>query len=631
VKKAEATILIRDMEIVNNARIVVNKTSPTIYDQTFYARTFPNADNFFLSSNITDENGVVQGVNTRAEIAQSLYDALNTDIFFSQNYNISIDVDNVTVRIRAKQTGSKFNLNTDNVFIRDENNVDTTDYFTFTTISEGVDQFDGQTVSQYNIYAELFVNTDVELQYKLNGIDNKYERVSELIIPFNKDNNHVFNFSDILSSYVNTPQPFYGFSGFTVLPDMMRPFFLKFGELYPIVSNSNTLKKRFKQQTAKKWFINSAKSYYDDNDMQEYEGIPISYLNPEFTVSNGTSTITVNDIIDDQFSGLTTGIQYELYNNDTDTITHPFQSSNTFTGVSDAFYEIRISGVTSGITYVLKRNYLRIFSNRFFTENPPSIPIYNAKYLTNSPVNKRIQRNQNEYLYFFIKKDFGFPLSVVGDIYFYDGTSSTGQTLFNITTNTRNAGGVFVLNLSYDKLGLENYEISGSTSRKIKYIDVAVQYEYSGQTLNLTQNKRYSFEINEQERKFGVIFQNKLGGYDTFDFIGIVEETVDRSNSEYTIPQRFNASASYQQGFKAKSVYDVQAVQRITCNTGWMDAAHYEWIKELIASNNIYSYTQDNQRYLKIVDYQYTKSSQEDLFFAEFTFEYTLYDNNIKV
>jgi hypothetical protein len=310
---------------------------------------------------------------------------------------------------------------------------------------------------------------------------------------------------------------------------MMRPYYVKFGEMYPIVSNSNTIKKRYKVQSDVKWTINSALGYFDTNTMTEHIG-----------------------------------------------------------------------------------------SNR--------------KFLTSSPNPKQIQRNQNEYLYFIIENNYAYNTALFGDIYFYDGTLINDYKFFDVKTSGDTTGGVLMLNLSYDKLGLESIEYSGSTVRKIKYVDVHVDYNPSGTTwTGFTETKRYSFNINEQPRKFGVLFQNKLGVYDTFDFIGVKETVLDRTYGEFTVNIQPNYLGAYLQGFKNKSVYNTMVTKRITANTGYINQDHLHWLQELLMSNNIYDYSEDNQHYLKIIDHKYMESSQDDIFDMEITFEYTIYENNVGV
>jgi hypothetical protein len=525
-QRAQVYFTVDDVRIEDGFRIVFNLNKPNIYNQTFFARTFPNRNNFFLASDITDRNNVVQGQNDRAEIVQSIAEVFGKDITISQNYEIAIS--GSSVFLTARQTGSKFDLNTTNVFIRNESNVDVLTGITMTVVQGGIDKFDGEIVDNYSIYGEVFLNKNINVQYPETGDDLDYIKVSELTIPFQLDNRHLFDIQNVVRNYVFTAKPFYEFTGYTVLPEMLRPVFVKFGESYPIVSNSNTVKKRFKSTTDKRWVINSALDYYVNNDMSAY-------------------------------------------------ITTP------------------------------------------------------RKFFTNSPNPLQIQRQQNLYLYFLIERNLGYPISCEGDIYYFDGTENLDVKFFDIATGTTNAGGVFMLNLSYDKLGLEDYEFSGSTVRKIKYVDVKVVQDISGTTTGLTETKRFSFNINEQPRKFGIIFQNLLGAYDSVDFVGIVERSVNREYGEYTVVSTPNNFGAFVQGFKNSALYNTKITKTIVCNTGFLNKAHLNWLEELLASNNIYDYTEDNQHYLKVVDYKYIESSQEDIFDMEITFEYTIYQNGIKI
>lgn len=630
IQKASARIRVKDERIEDGARIVFNFTNPSIYNVTFYARTFPNRNNFFLATDITDINNVVQGVNTREEITQSIGEVLFNDNFISQNYNIYVTGHDIV--LTAKQTGSKFNINSSNVFIRDEDGLGTTDYFSLIDIRDGLDRYDGEIIDNYSLYCEVFLNKNTNIQYPVAGSEIDYEKVSELNIPFQLNNKHIFNISDIVSSYVNTPKPFYEFSGYTVLPDMIRPYYIRFGESYPIVSNSNTVKRRFKESTDVRWVVNSALNRYVANDMSVYEGEPISYLNPDFTITQNSQDLIIEDVIDPANSGNTTSIVYQL-KDASGNVVRVYQSSNIFTSVATDNYIVEVRGNTDGINYSVEK--------RFRMSGAPSLPIakkevitiptYNGKFLTNSPNPKQIQRQQNEYLYFIMRKNFGYPIVLRGDIYYYDGTNDLDQTFFTITTTNRNAGGVFVLNLSYDKLGLDSYEDQGGLIKKIKYVDVRVEYELNGSWINMSEKKRYAFAINEQPRKFGILFENALGGYDTYDFIGIVEKTIERTSGEFNIVNTPDIFGRQQQGFKRTVVYDTRITKRVTANTGWINREHLNWLQELINSNNIYDYSEDNQHYLKIIDYSYIESSQEDLFDLEVIFEYTVYENNVKV
>lgn len=491
-------------------------TSPFEYTQTFYSKGFPNKSNFFLASELTDQEGVAAGTNTTAEIAQSLADALQQDAVIPKVYYINYD-GGTTINLKAKELGEKYTLSNNNVTKSGQ-------YLGINTLNVGVNKYDGQQVDNYSIYAEVFLN-DTRLQYPDTGSTANYQRIAELELPFNQTNIHTFNLAPILKNFVYSNRPEYDFTGYTILPDMMKPYFVRYGEKYPLVQNTNTKKKRYKDKDTTKWVINSALDHFDSNNM----------------------------------SGYTTANEY--------------------------------------------------------------------KFLSNSPNPKLIQRQSQEFLYFIVEKDLGATLDVRGDLYFYDGTSVTGQTFITISTGSTNAGGVLMLNLSYDKLGLENYEVSGSTNRKIKRAEFAV---YSGGT-QYTEERAYRFEIEDKPRKFGCVFQNKLGGYDSFDFIGVVERTVSRTTGTYTVPIAFNQDGSAGQGFKSTATYNTKVVNKLIMNSGWIDVDHFEWLKELLESNDVYSYTTDNQNYLNLSGFKYKRSSLDDLYEVEVTFDQTIYENSIEV
>ncbi|MFW6377355.1 MAG: hypothetical protein ACOCZ5_01790 [bacterium] len=255
-----------------------------------------------------------------------------------------------------------------------------------------------------------------------------------------------------------------------------------------------------------------------------------------------------------------------------------------------------------------------------------------VKFLTNSPNPKLIQRDSQEYLYFILPENYEFDLDVRGDLEFYDGSKLNDIEFFQIQEATGNtAGGVLALNISYNKLNLEDYEQSGSTVRKIKRADFAV-YQTSGDTTErYTELKSFKFEIADRPRKYGIIFQNQLGGFDSIDFVGIVEETIDRESGNFTNPINFAQDGSARQGFKKNTVYDTKITNKITANTSWINLEHFNWLKELMKSNEIYSYTTENQNYLILDSFKYKKSSLDDLYEVECTFIETTFENNVSV
>lgn len=515
--KVNITTITVTNTITDNSTITFNLTSPFVYNQTFYSKSYPNKQNYFLSSTLKNQFGIDVGSNTTTEITTSLADALNNDSVIPKIYYIN-NSENV-IRLIAKQIGSRFNLNSGNVISSNSNIV-------VSQLQAGLDAYDGQITDNYSISCEVMANTDTTNQYPMTGDTTDYNRIAELVLPFAENNRHFFDISQILKSQVSTPRPNTALTGATYISTAMQPYYCKLSELYPLVANTNTVKKRYKTETQVQWVINSSLDRYVANDMSLYTTTPV-------------------------------------------------------------------------------------------------------KFLTNSPNPKQIQRNSKEFLYFVLPKNYGTNLDVRGDMYFYDGTEVTGVTFFSISTGTTNIGGVMCLNISYDKLGLVNYEVSGSTNRKIKRLELAV-YANNG-TVQYTEKKKYKFEIDEMPRKFGVFFQNSLGMYDEIDFIGVVEETINREVGNYTIPIPYALNGSMNYAQKHTATYDTRVTKKIVSNTGWIDENHFDWLMEMMKTNNIYNANVLTSHYLNLTDFKYIKSSLDDLFEVEVTFEYTIYENNINV
>lgn len=256
----------------------------------------------------------------------------------------------------------------------------------------------------------------------------------------------------------------------------------------------------------------------------------------------------------------------------------------------------------------------------------------NVKFLTTAPSVKQVQRNSSEYLFFILPKDYGKTLSVKGDLYFYDGTILTGETLYTISTGSTNFGGVFCCAAGYNELNLADYEVlTGDSTRKIRRVDFAVWQSDSANTLTYTETRSFRYEIDELPRRYGCAFLNSLGTWDIFDFSGEIIDDVEYSNDRIEIPREVNTLGSSPAGFIANSVYNTRVTKKIACNTGWIDMQTFDWLIDLLASNRIYNYTDSNQPYLIVDSVNYQASSNDDLYNIDVVFQETLHLNNISI
>lgn len=525
------TVLTVEDGITNNYRLVFNLTSPATYQVTFSARDFPNKSAYFFSNTLRNSQGLLIRSNTNVEIANSLGQALENDIVIGQNYYVNTTGNSVT--LRAKTASSRFNLDSSNISRINGAGNSVTTGVTINLSVPGTDRWEGDILDNYSLYVEVYApQSPVEFGQTLTP--DMFNRITEVMLPYNVSNEIKFDLSNICKTLVYTEKPNYDFTGFTTLTRYMQPVYFQYGELYPVIANTNTKKKRIKSSTEYKWVLNAALDYELANDMTAY------------------------------------------------------------------------SGETDGGGYLI-----------------------NVPFLTNSPQFKQTSRRQAELLYFILPKDLNEGiLDVRGTVQFWDGTSIPVTTFYQITTGISvNFGGATVINVSFDNLGLNQLELF--YNNLIKELNIAV---YSGNGARfLTETKTYSYELEERVNRVGLSWLNKLGTFDSFDFSGQAEETIERTVKEYTVPRVINVDGSSPSGFKNNATYDVSVTKKATLNSGWINEQTFDWLMELISSNEVFIYSAPYDNYVTIDGHKYTKSSNDTLFNIEIQISYTIAENSVTI
>lgn len=612
--------------VAEDVEIKIELDFPLVYVATFNSRGYPYRGNFFLATQLKSPTGSVVGENTAQEIATSLAEVLQNDLVIGRLYEIWAD--DIYVYLRSYEANGELDLE-DAVTIVGSN-------VTFMQTQAGRAQYDGELVEDYSVYAELFVNPILQFG-QVPDLSN-FIRVGEIELPFQSNNQHFFDLSQTLRNFTTTPKLDFTFSGFTTYVDMMAGYYLNYGEKYPLIRNTATKKKRVKGQTDVQYVINSALNYEDKNDMTSYLGKQISGLNPLFDYTRSGYNFT---FVDTTLSGYTVNsLQYRVRqgSGNQSIVVHNWQSGNTFT-LTDGTYWIDVSGQTqvdTGTTYnatVSRRLVFTTALNGIYwdtSKQPTPLRYMDVKFLTNSPTPKQVHRNSTEYLGFILPATYPSGLKVYGNLEFYNGTSLSNQELFTITSlivTQKNFGGVIMLAVGYDKLGLETYENAGQT--KIRKVEIWIENTDTG--IPMTETKTYLYEIDEQPRRFGTAFLNKLGTYDIFDWQGEVVEESEVGFQEYQQPRNILIDGSSSKGFKYNAVYDKRYYKLITVNSGSINEATYDWLQEILQSNVIYNYTEDNQPFLTVENYTANKSTNENEYFMQVQFRATIHENNVKV
>lgn len=502
---------------ISNVIITFDLTFPYVYSAVFQSKGYPDRSTYFLESVLTSKTGVAIGSNTNEEISTSLAEVFQKDAIISRLYYITSSGDTVT--LTSKDTASGYDLTAVNVDISGSN-------ITLTNTQAGVAEYDGQLVENYSLYTELFI--DENMEYGDTPDVANFVREIELELPFSRDNIHQFDLSSTLKNFVFSPSFDITFTGYTIYSDYIATYYCKYGEKYPLISNSNTKKKRFKGSTGFGYCCNAALEYTLANDMSDY-----------FDYTGGTML-----------------------------------------------------------------------------------------FLNTAPNNKYSHRDSAELLNFIIPKDYSYPISLVGNIYMYDGTSYTDIVLSNVLTGTsNNVGGLYSIAAGYEALGLSSYETGGE---KIRKVELQLYQTISGLTGNTySEMKSYTFEIDEQPDNFNVAFLNTLGTFETHTFIGelVEDQTIDRS--EYQKPYDVVSTGAAQQGFEYNSILNTEFTKTYVVNTGWLNADNYYYVLGLLKSNKIYRYSDDTRQYLIPVSQIATKSTNNNEYSLQITFKETINVNNV--
>lgn len=245
---------------ISAVTITFNLDYPQIYNAVFQSKGYPDRSTYFLESILKDQLGNPYGSNSNTEIATSLAECLQNDSIIGRLYFITNS--GTTITMTSKEVGDMYDLPAQVTIVGSG--------ITLTNTQSGVVSCDGQISADYSLYAELFVNPNSQFGAAVDT--STFERVAEIELPFNESNIHKFDLSAILKNFVSSPKMDFTMTGFTTLNYMDTNYFVKYGEKYPLIPNTNTKKKRYKGTTGVLYTLNSALNFEDANDMSSYLG-----------------------------------------------------------------------------------------------------------------------------------------------------------------------------------------------------------------------------------------------------------------------------------------------------------------------------------------------------------------------
>lgn len=225
----------------------------------------------------------------------------------------------------------------------------------------------------------------------------------------------------------------------------------------------------------------------------------------------------------------------------------------------------------------------------------------NSQFLTNSPSNKEVLKNQHEYLYFMYSAGTGSITLTVNE----------GLNIQNLSRAIK-GDGLFYVDVSPQTL---NIPTSAST--------YSVRL-YSGAT-PLTVSKSYKYVNDCNSNYVNLIWLNPLGGFDSYTFRGVLSTRLTRDFESYTQPLGYNPIPSDRVETVQFATSDVET----TVSARVPNSGTYNWLLELTRSSYVYEVQSDNSfKYVVITSAESEYNSKDNQYTLKITYRNTVDSNS---
>lgn len=273
------------------------------------------------------------------------------------------------------------------------------------------------------------------------------------------------------------------------------------------------------------------------------------------------------------------------------------------------------------------------WAGAFRTMNDYTILNSSKKFLTNAPSTQTVYPSTRSYLYFLNNTAHANAASYV-EIIGYDSTNTIIQNLkFSTPYNEK-------YRIQYVGCGYENIALIDGTEPSflqsvgsLPFFSLAV-VKYTIQLFdssNTALTEVRTFNVGEDCNigdTYQIIFQNKLGGYDTFSFRSFADKSYSVTTKD-NFKKRLGAwngtdyeYESYQRGI---TQYNTIYKDRIVIKSDWITEDESQWLHELVTSPDVYMVISGRQELMaiNIVDTEYSvkKFNKDQLFNLQLTIE----------
>lgn len=256
-----------------------------------------------------------------------------------------------------------------------------------------------------------------------------------------------------------------------------------------------------------------------------------------------------------------------------------------------------------------------------------------TKFLTNAPSTQNVYSSTRSYLYF-LNPNNVFKEAKYVRIKGYDSSNTLIQDLKFNTIYDKN------YRVQYVGAGYKNLELIDGTEPSFTQTVGALPFFSSGvnkYTIQLfdyvngalTELRTYKvIEDCNVGDSYQLIFQNKLGGYDTFTFTAPADKSytvTTRDNFKKRLGEWVTTDYLYKPYQRASTQYNTIYKDKVIIKSDWITEEESIWLHELITSPDVYMVIDGREELIPIniidTEYQVKQFAKDQLFNLQLTIE----------
>ena len=273
------------------------------------------------------------------------------------------------------------------------------------------------------------------------------------------------------------------------------------------------------------------------------------------------------------------------------------------------------------------------WAGTFRTMNDFTVLNSSKKFLTNSPTTQTVYPSTRAYLYFLNNTAAANAADYVEYKGYYNN-NLTVQVQFDTTQNQTKR-------IQYVGCGYVNLQLLAGTepgfsngTGALPFFTAQLVDKYTVQLFDGTGqpiSELRTFNVGEDCNigdTYQLIFQNKLGGYDTFSFRSFADKSYSVTTKD-NFKKRFGAwngtDYEYEPYQRGITQYNTIYKDRIVIKSDWISEDESQWLHELVTSPDVYMVIDGREQLMaiNIVDTEYSvkKFNKDQLFNLQLTIE----------